>query len=188
MAQYIDKDALVAEIERRKQVAFGWMETAPNDAIEAEFELCDDILSFLDTLEVKEVQEEPVSNDLEEAASQYPSVIRTISPQWESELENAFKAGAKWQYNQFEKNRIEHCDNITEEQYNLETGFIDQYIDKHHCMPTFLSAIEYGMEKQKGQMIKKACEWLEEHLLDFWSQKITNTDYFIEEFKKAMKE
>ena len=36
--------------------------------------------------------------------------------------------------------------------------------------------------------IDKACEWLEEHLLDFWSQKITNTDYFIEEFKKAMKE
>lgn len=55
MAQYINKDALVAEIERRKQVAFGWMETAPNDAIEAEFELCDDILSFINTLEVKEV-------------------------------------------------------------------------------------------------------------------------------------
>ena len=33
----IDKAAVVAEIERRKQVAFGWMETAPNDAIEAEF-------------------------------------------------------------------------------------------------------------------------------------------------------
>jgi hypothetical protein len=59
MAQYIDKSALVAEIKRRKQVAFGWMETAPNDAIEAEFELCDDILSFIDTLEVKEVDEEP---------------------------------------------------------------------------------------------------------------------------------
>ena len=34
--------------------------------------------------------------------------------------------------------------------------------------------------------IDKACEWLEEHLLDFWSQRITNTDYFIEDFKKAM--
>lgn len=55
MTHLIDKDVLVAEIERRKQVAFGWMETAPNDAIEAEFELCNDILSFLDTLEVKEV-------------------------------------------------------------------------------------------------------------------------------------
>ena len=55
MKHLIDKDALVAEIERRKQVAFGWMETAPNDAIEAEFELCDDILSFINSLEVKEV-------------------------------------------------------------------------------------------------------------------------------------
>ena len=41
-----------------------------------------------------------------------------------------------------------------------------------------------GAKWQKEQMIDKACEWLEEHLLDFWSQKITNTDYFIEEFKK----
>ena len=55
MAQYIDKSALIAEIERRKQVAFGWLVTAPNDAIQAEFDLCDDILSFLDTLEVKDV-------------------------------------------------------------------------------------------------------------------------------------
>lgn len=37
-------------------------------------------------------------------------------------------------------------------------------------------------------LIEKACEWLEEHLLDFWSQRITNTDYFIEEFKKTMEE
>lgn len=53
--QYIDKADIVTELKRRKQVAFGWMETAPNDAIEAEFELCDDILSFINNLEVKEV-------------------------------------------------------------------------------------------------------------------------------------
>ncbi len=35
--------------------------------------------------------------------------------------------------------------------------------------------------------IEKACEWLEEHLLDFWSQRITNTGYFIEDFKNYMK-
>lgn len=63
MAKYISESALVAEIERRKQVAFGWMETAPNDAIEAEFELCDDILSFIDSLEVKEVDLELNSFD-----------------------------------------------------------------------------------------------------------------------------
>lgn len=37
------------------------------------------------------------NKDLDKAASQYPSIIRTISPQWETEIENAFKAGAQWQ-------------------------------------------------------------------------------------------
>lgn len=37
--------------------------------------------------------------------------------------------------------------------------------------------------------IKKACEWLGEHLMaDYWSQRIASTDYFIEKFKKAMEE
>ena len=57
-------------------------------------EAYNEVLSFLDTLEVKEV-EEP-SKDLEEAASQYQSVSRTISPQWVAEIEKAFIAGAKW--------------------------------------------------------------------------------------------
>lgn len=72
MAHLIDKDALVAEIERRKQVAFGWMETAPNDAIEAEFELCDDILSFLDTLKVKEVDIDKLCEFRENIGFAYP--------------------------------------------------------------------------------------------------------------------
>ena len=66
MAHLIDKDTLVAEIERRKQVAFGWMETAPNDAIEAQIELCDDFLSFLNTLEVKEVDLEKEYDDFQD--------------------------------------------------------------------------------------------------------------------------
>ena len=51
MKQYIDKGALVAEIERRKR-DWGY-----RSSIEAKFkrEECDDILSFLDTLKVKEV-------------------------------------------------------------------------------------------------------------------------------------
>ena len=55
---------------------------------------------------VKDWKEEPVSEDLEEAASQYPNVIRTISPQWESEVENAFKAGAEWQKEQMMKDAV----------------------------------------------------------------------------------
>ena len=55
MGQYIDKSALVAEIEkRRKDWWYG-------SSIEAKYkrEECDDILTLIDTIEVKEVEEEP---------------------------------------------------------------------------------------------------------------------------------
>ena len=53
MTQYIDKSALVAEIERRRR---DWHY---GSSIEAKYkrEECDDILSFLNNLEVKEVKE-----------------------------------------------------------------------------------------------------------------------------------
>ena len=65
MKQYIDKAAVVAEIERRISVL------KANESVISmlaggmfvnEFK---DLLSFLDTLEVKEVEENAVSNDLE---------------------------------------------------------------------------------------------------------------------------
>lgn len=69
---------------------------------------CKQTLAFIDSL-----QEEPVSNDLEEAASQYPSIICQISPQWKSEVENVFKEGAKWQ-----KERI--LNNATEREVKVD--------------------------------------------------------------------
>lgn len=59
---------------------------------------------------------------------------------------------------QFENNRLKHCNNITNEQAELEQGFIDQHLDEHQRMPTFLDAIEYGMNLQKEQMIKNAVD------------------------------
>ena len=65
MEQYIKKSAVIAEMERRISVL------KANESVISmlsggmfvnEFK---DLLSFLDTLEVKEVDEEPVSNDLE---------------------------------------------------------------------------------------------------------------------------
>ena len=55
MAHLIDKDALVTEVEKRRK---NWWY---GSSIEAKYkrEECDDILSFIDTLEVKEVEEEP---------------------------------------------------------------------------------------------------------------------------------
>ena len=99
----------------------------------------------------RHLQEEPVSNDLEEAIKKYLKSLR--KSHFEGyDIERAFKKGAQWQEGQMEKNRIEHCDNITEEQYNLETEFLDDFLDKNKRMPTFLDAIEYGMQKaQKGE-------------------------------------
>lgn len=59
MKQYIDKGALVAEIERRKR-DWGY-----GSSIEAKYksEECDDILSFIGTLEVKEVDLEKEINN-----------------------------------------------------------------------------------------------------------------------------
>ena len=99
MAQYIDKVAVVAEVERRIKETES-MQPKFDQFWAGQISAFKGVLKILDTLEVKEVEEEPVSEDLEEAASQYPSAIRTISPQWESELENAFKAGAEWQRKQ----------------------------------------------------------------------------------------
>ena len=56
MAQYISKDALVAEIERRKEESWLGSYTKEKGII---FDITDEILSFIDTLEVRGVDEEP---------------------------------------------------------------------------------------------------------------------------------
>lgn len=62
---------------------------------------------------------------------------------------------ANWQKQQMENNRIAHCDTITEEEYNLETNFVDQHIDKYNRLPTYLDAIEYGKQLQKHESENK---------------------------------
>ena len=80
--EYINKTALVAEIERRiKEHHSGYL-------------VClKDMLSFVDTLEVKEVQEEPVSEELEEAAVEYCGGNKGS----DARVRAGFLAGAKWQ-------------------------------------------------------------------------------------------
>ena len=90
----IDKSALVAEIERRRK---DWRY---GSSIEAKYkrEECDDILSFLDTLEVKEVQEEPVSEDLERAARKIATRHSHITGDtYYANDAWFFKKGAQWQ-------------------------------------------------------------------------------------------
>lgn len=104
--------------------------------------------------------QEPVSEDLEEAIDTY------LATYWGGEkekqdwpfLKKMAIHFANWQKEQFEKNRLKHCDSITNEQAELEQGFIDQHLDKHQRMPTFLDAIEYGMKLMKEQLMKDAME------------------------------
>jgi len=110
------------------------------------------------------MQEEPVSEDLEEAALRANMIKKDIPKEFLSEYPydrygyHKFIEGANWQFNQLEKNRLKHCNSITNEQAELEQGFIDQHLDKHQRMPTFLDAIEYGMRLREEQMTAKAID------------------------------
>lgn len=80
---------------------------------------------------------------------------------------------------QFIKDCTRGCSNET-----TPVGSFDHTYHEWLTPEQALAAVEIARE----ELIDKACEYLEENLLDFWSQKITNTDYFIEDFKQAMEE
>ena len=71
MAYLIDKDALVAEIESNKKYAQTLGDNAINSSMQQFYDGMKQgyvsLLSFLDTLEVKEAQEEQVSEEFEKA-------------------------------------------------------------------------------------------------------------------------
>ncbi len=117
MTQYIPKDTLVAEIKSRisdiemsQRAGLIKKRDAGKKIV-----LFKSILSLIDTLEVEEVEEDPVSEDLEEATSRYAKeeyshknhaalpdrCIGCYAP-----LKYAFKAGAKWQKEQMMKDAM----------------------------------------------------------------------------------
>ena len=108
MAQYISKSVLVAEIEKyisNYKGILNKIDKSSDDWVEAtsmsesKIDMLQHILSFLDTLEMKEVEEEPVSNDLEEAVKKYLTSLR--KSHFEGyDIERAFKKGAQWQKEQ----------------------------------------------------------------------------------------
>lgn len=71
-----------------------------------------------------------------------------------------FKFGAKWQYEQFEKERLnfeprlKHCDELTAEQAQMESDFVVQHLKNFNRTPTFIDAIEYGRESMKEKLTK----------------------------------
>lgn len=149
MTQYISKSALVTEMIRKmnrcKKILLDIRTRQNKDYYQGKSEAYKEMISFLSTLEMNEVDaihpiDDVVSNDpiantleisrhgnshngetLEEAAENYPSIIRTISPQWESEIERAFIAGAQWQKKQaIEKTCKWLEDNVDHYAYNKD--------------------------------------------------------------------
>ncbi len=105
--------------------------------------------------------QEPVSEELEKVFNRYSEDIESVYSNDMFDRGDIFRAckyGAQCQKQQFEKNRLKHCNSITNEQAELEQGFIDQHLDKYNRMPTFFDAIEYGMRLQKEQMMRGATD------------------------------
>ena len=96
MKQYISKSALVAEIKRRrKEIPKNETDKTLKTVYGNEAFVLTELLSFLDTLEVKEV-EEP-SKNLEEAAKFYAAThTEFFDSECKPHVAPAFIAGAKW--------------------------------------------------------------------------------------------
>ena len=96
--------------------------------------------------------------ELEKAANDFfPIDEKTMSLDEQSDQllrQIGFKFGANWQKEQFEKERLKHCDELTAEQAQIESDFVVQHLEKYNRTPTFIDAID------RKQMIDKAAEWL----------------------------
>lgn len=113
---------------------------------------------------IDSLQEEPVSEDFEEALAKEwkgyndrgaATVDALEDNTQELSFAKGFYRGAKWKAEQFEKERLKQCDTLTKEQAQIESDFVTNFIKENNSTPTFIDAIEYGMKMQKEQMLAK---------------------------------
>lgn len=104
---------------------------------------------------------------------------------------DAFVKGALWMQEQFENNRLEHCERLSPDEAKREMDFITAFIKEHDRTPTFSDCIELTRE----ELIEKACEWLSENADKYSRSSLTDIDrylwvdvHIVEDFKKAMEE
>lgn len=95
---------------------------------------------------------------------------------------DSFIAGANWQYEQFEKERLKHCDELTAEQAQIESDFIVQHLKKCNRTPTFIDAIEYG----RKAMREKAISRLENLCKEWHLHESTEAKYRLEAYKELL--
>lgn len=150
-------EKIKAEIERRYEY---WKEKESNShSIESESRMseCQHLLLLFNSL-----QEEPVSNDLEETSKQYALNNSPWDDCW-PEVQDAFKAGAQWQQER--------------DQFTIELA-------EDHAMLA-------GMEKMKEEMIDKFFKWLAKHWREYvWltDNNVIHFGHWEYDFKKAMEE
>jgi len=109
------------------------------------------------------MDEEPVNEELEEAAKHYlySNILYDdvyVGNLTDKDCIEMSKFGAKWQKEQFEKNRLAACKKQTKEEAEIEADFFMGIIENEHRQPTFDDAIKYGMKKMKEQMMAKAID------------------------------
>ncbi len=184
-----DKEKIKAEIERimaeemanfEEQVKNGESDMSTAPVVYTRLQM---LLSFIDSMQ----KEEPVNDDLDKAAEQYTDMQLSIIDSelsktsyarhtkmgirvfCGSDIEEAIDAGALWKEQPIENNRLADCDNMTEEQAEIEQDFVLSVIEGRNSYPTYYDAIEYGMKLQRQQMLNDAvsgtveesfqCQW-----------------------------
>lgn len=105
-------------------------------------------------------------------------------------FEKGYIAGATEQRTIDEGIRLKKCDNMTKEELERETAFLEQYVDGKDNMPSFSDAIEWA----RKEVIKEANNWFSNYLTVelrdsvnwfYGSSKIkSGQDRFIEAMKK----
>ena len=120
--------------------------------------ICTTLEMYIDSL-----QKEPVSEDLEQAAVE---AFKQIVDSDKNNFLEIFKGGAKWQTEQFEKNRLAACDRQAEEEAEIESDFVMGIIESEHRQPTFDDAIKYGMRLQKERLLAKVVDGEDSLTLD----------------------
>ena len=152
------------------------------------------LLSKIEEL-IKSLQEEPVSEDLEKEIQKTihnhfldlngiviagTSVYATVD-----DMVYIAKHFANWQAEQFEKERLKHCDELTPEQAQIESEFVTQHLKKNNRTPTFIDAIEYGMDSME-QQIKYQLDLRLPETLNYNGLEVSRVDV-INDIIKAMK-
>lgn len=132
--------------------------------------------------------------NLEEAARQYRDEFldKNNNDISKYDIEDIFIAGAEWQYEKFEKERLKHCEELTAEQAM-------RYLQEHHSpseVSDFQAAMNIAVAKAIDSTINKSIEWLKSNICYDengdgnmeWVVMFMGDDEMVENFKKFMED